>query len=166
MKVLRLLITDWHANRRNWRGRLITTLYRLASAVHGSHGLIRVLGLPYIAIYKFLTECVLGTELHWKSSIGPGLRIYHGYGLVVHSNAIIGANVILRHGTTIGEARTGESLVPVVGDDVDIGCCALLLGPISIGNGARIGAGSVVVKSVLPGQTVVGNPAEPIFSRS
>jgi len=114
---------------------------------------------PYIAFYKILTEVLLCTELHWKVTAGYGLRIYHGYGLVVHSSAKLGSNVILRHNVTIGEKNTDGDVAPAIGDDVDIGAGAILLGPIKVGNGAVVGAGSVVLIDVPDGGVAVGNPA-------
>lgn len=154
-----LLKCDFRANRRNPKGLTILIGYRLAHAALTLPRLVRPLGLLYVAFYKFLFEYVIGTEIHWRATLGPGAVIYHGYGLVVNSNARIGANVILRHNVTIGASLTGSGASPVIGDNVDIGAGAILVGSIHVGNGARIGAGAVVTKDVPDNATVVGNPA-------
>ena len=107
-------------------------------------------------------EWLLGIELHWNLRIGSGLRIYHGYALVLHPETVIGRDCILRHSTTTGlrETEPGESGgAPVLGDRVNVGPHCVILGPVSVGDGAIIGAGSVVVHDVPAGATVAGNPA-------
>lgn len=159
MSLFSFIAADWKANDKNWKGRLMSVLFRLASAGARHSGFLRLLWLPYIVFYKILTEVVMGYEVHWKATIGPGMKIYHGYGLVLHSATVIGANVTLRHGTTIGECRTGALDVPTIGDDVDIGCNAIIVGSIHIGSRAKIGAGAFVNKDVPEGGLAVGNPA-------
>lgn len=166
MKTLAFLIqADARANRRNPKGLFILACYRLAHAVLSMPRVLRPFGMIYVGFYKLLFEYVVGTELHWRTSVGPGAIIYHGYGLVVNSNAVIGARVVLRHNITIGAAQTGSERAPVVGDDVDIGAGAILVGAIRIGDGARIGAGAIVTRDVPPGATAVGNPARVIDAR-
>lgn len=116
-----------------------------------------------MALYKFVTEYVLGSEIHWRAEIGPGLRIYHGYGLVVHSNAKIGANCTLRQGVTLGSKDEDGIETPIIGNDVNIGASALIIGSLSIGDGAKIGAGAVIVSDVPAMASAVGNPAKVIY---
>ena len=99
-------------------------------------------------------------DLHYSTRIGKGLMIHHGFGLVVHRNAVIGNNVVLRNGVVIGVKDVGLSKAPVVGDGVVIGAHAVLLGDIHIGNHATIGAGSVVLSNVGEGEVWAGNPAK------
>lgn len=159
----RLIRSDIHANRRNWKGVFLLVLYRFAHAVVDAPAYLKPFGWFYIAFYKLLTELLIGTEIHWRCEIGEGARVYHGYGLVVHSDAKIGARVVLRHGATIGvKVTNGEALAPSIGDDVDIGAGAIILGGIRVGDGAVIGAGAVVTKDVPPRVVVAGNPARVI----
>ncbi|MEV7932679.1 hypothetical protein [Curtobacterium sp. NPDC089185] len=114
-----------------------------------------------MAAYRFITEFVLGIELRPKTRIGPGLTIFHGVGLVVNDRALIGSGVVLRNGVVIGHKSPTEH-APFVRDKVDVGTTALIIGAITLGREARIGAGAVVVRDVPPGDTVVGNPARSV----
>ncbi|WP_198289375.1 DapH/DapD/GlmU-related protein [Rhodococcus sp. AW25M09] len=105
-----------------------------------------------------MTEFILGLEIRPKTRIGGGLTIFHGYGLVVHDHCIIGDNVTLRNGVTIGQANPGGG-VPTIGDRVQIGANASIIGQISVGTNSVIGAGSVVVKNVPANCVAAGNPA-------
>ena len=118
-----------------------------------------------MALYVLYVEWGLGIELNLKSKIGPGLRLYHGTGLVVHEAAVLGTNCALRHCTTIG-MRSGPADCPIIGDNVDIGSNSVLLGAIKIGDNAVIGAGAVVLHDVPPGDVVAGNPARSIKKRT
>src|SRR4051794_14448391 len=112
-----------------------------------------------------VVETVTGISLPKSVALGPGCRIYHFGGIVIHDDARIGANCTLRHGVTIGDRRPGGP-VPVIEDDVEIGAYAQILGGIRIGRGARIGALAVVLEDVPAGAAAVGNPARIIARRS
>ncbi|WFS25215.1 serine O-acetyltransferase [Rhizobium rhododendri] len=105
-----------------------------------------------------LVETVTGVSIPKECVIGAGLRIWHFGGIFIHPNSIIGANCTLRQGVTIGN-RTNDGGAPVIGDDVEIGAYAQILGPVKIGSGAKIGAMSVVLTDLPSGCTAVGNPA-------
>ena len=112
-------------------------------------------------LYWFLfriVETLTGVSFTKSVEIGPGLRIHHFGNIFIHSNVKIGAHCTLRQGVTIG-IREEDGPVPVVGDNVDFGAYAQVLGGIRIGDGARIGAMSVVLQDVPPGHTAVGIPA-------
>jgi len=105
---------------------------------------------------RFLTQI----EIHPGAKIGKRFFIDHGAGVVIGETAEIGDNVLMYQGVVLG----GTSLEkkkrhPTIGNDVVIGAGAILLGPITIGDGAKIGAGSVVIHDVPPEKTVVGIPA-------
>jgi serine O-acetyltransferase len=108
-----------------------------------------------------VVETLTGISLPKAVPVGPGLRIHHFGGIVIHEGARIGANCTLRHGVTIGD-REPDGPVPVLEDDVEVGAYAQILGGIRIGRGARIGALSVVLADVPAGATAVGNPARVI----
>ena len=105
---------------------------------------------------------ITGIEIHPGATIGRRFFIDHGAGVVIGETTEIGDDVLLYQGVVLG----GVSLEkvkrhPTIGDRVVIGAGAILLGPITIGNDARVGAGSVVIKDVPPETTVVGIPAKP-----
>jgi serine O-acetyltransferase len=103
-----------------------------------------------------------GMDLPAEAAIGPGLTIVHGWGLVVSPDARIGANVTLFHGVTLGrrDRFDGDTRLvggaPGTGDEVWIGPNALVVGPLHIGDGARIGGGAIVTKDVPDRRLVVG----------
>lgn len=107
-------------------------------------------------VNRFFTQI----EIHPGAKIGKRFFIDHGAGVVIGETAEIGDNVLMYQGVVLG----GTSLEkkkrhPTIGNDVVIGAGAILLGPITVGDGAKIGAGSVVIHDVPPEKTVVGIPA-------
>jgi putative colanic acid biosynthesis acetyltransferase WcaB len=123
------------------------------------------LGYPIVICYKIFVEWILSVELQVKTNAGPGLVIYHGQGLVVSDQTKIGKNVTLRHNTTIGNKQNtsgGTTSSPIIGDNVDIGSNCVIIGDISIGANAVIGAGAVVVTDVPENAVMSGNPAKVI----
>ncbi len=132
-----------------------------ALAFHRVAHVLNALRLPFLPrllsqIARFLT----GIAIHPGARIGPGPFIDHGSGVVIGETAIVGANVLIYHGVTLGGVDSRPCRRhPLVGDGVVIGAGATVLGPLSIGHGARIGAGSVVLIDVPEGSTAVGVPA-------
>ena len=162
---MRYLIQDWTSNRGNLRARLALVLFRTSQVIRRAPHPFRRIAIPLLVIYRIVVEWVLCIELPWNTQVGPGLRLFHGMGLVLNGQTVMAHNVVLRHTTTIGVKETlpfGTQAAPIIGDDVDTGPHVIILGPITVGNGARMGAGSVVVKDVPAGATVVGNPARVI----
>ncbi len=129
-------------------------LYRLAHFLFA----VRIPVAPrFISqLSRFLT----GIEIHPGAVIGPGLFIDHGMGTVIGETAIVGSDVLLYHGVTLGgvDGRAGRRH-PIVGDGAVIGAGAQVLGAIEIGERARIGAQSVVLSDIPAGATAVGVPA-------
>ena len=106
---------------------------------------------------------VTGIEIHPAAQVGDGLFIDHGMGVVIGETAEIGENVTLYQGVTLGGTGfAAGKRHPTVQDNVTIGSGAKLLGPITIGHGAKIGANAVVIHDVPPNSTVVGNPGHPV----
>jgi serine acetyltransferase len=159
-----LLRADRAANRGNAKGLVVVSGYRIASAVRGT-GRPRLWAVPVLALYRLLVDWVLGVDLPPSVVAGPGLGVWHCTGLVVHSNVRMGSQVTLRHNTTLGAKDDAlDAPAPVLGDGVDVGAGAIVLGGVHVGDGAVIGAGAVVVDDVPAGATVVGNPAR-VLSR-
>ncbi|NQT72182.1 MAG: serine O-acetyltransferase [Chloroflexi bacterium] len=100
-----------------------------------------------------------GVEIHPGAKIGRRFFIDHGMGVVIGETSEIGDDCLLYQGVVLGGTTfEKKKRHPTLGNNVVIGSAAILLGPITIGEGGRIGANSVVVKSVPPGKTVVGVP--------
>ena len=114
--------------------------------------------MPIYWLSHRLVETMTGISLPKSVAIGPGLKIWHFGNIFIHPEVVIGTNCTLRQGVTIGNRRDG-GLVPRLGDDVELGAYAQILGDIEIGSGAKIGAMAVVLQSVPAGGVAVGNPA-------
>ncbi len=106
-----------------------------------------------------LSRLFTGIEIHPGAVIGRRFFIDHGMGVVIGETAVIGDDCTLYHGVTLGGTTWQKGKRhPTLGRDVVVGAGAKVLGPIEIGDGARIGSNAVVVKSVPPGATAVGVP--------
>ena len=107
-----------------------------------------------------------GIEIHPGARIGRRFFIDHGAGVVIGETSDIGDDVLIYQGVVLGGTTTEKKKRhPTVGNNVVIGAGAIALGPITIGDDARIGSGSVVIKSVPPGVTVVGVPGRSVEDR-
>jgi serine O-acetyltransferase len=140
-----------------WPGVHALLSHRVAHVLHDA-------GVPMVPrTLALVTRAVTGIEIHPAATVGEGLFIDHGNGVVIGETAEIGENVTLYQGVTLGGTgfATGKRH-PTVQDNVTIGSGAKLLGPITIGHGAKIGANTVVIHDVPPNSTVVGNPGHPV----
>jgi serine O-acetyltransferase len=140
-----------------WPGIQALLAHRVAHALHRA-------GVPLVPrAIAYAARMFTGIEIHHAATIGQGLFIDHGAGVVIGETALIGDCVTLYQGVTLGGTgfETGKRH-PTVQDNVTIGSGAKLLGPIEIGHGAKIGANSVVVGDVPPNATVVGVPGHPV----
>lgn len=152
------IFQDWDVNPDNPKGRFVLTFFRLCQVIRAWPGDLWLLGSPVLLLYVFFVEWILGIELGYKTKVGRRLRLFHGTGLVVHAGSVIGDDCTLRHGVTIGNRLAGGPL-PTIGNNVEIGCGAIILGGITIGDGARIGAGAIVVKDVPSGAVALSAAA-------
>lgn len=133
-------------------------LYRMAHALH-QRGLIL---LP--RVISQIARLVSGVEIHPGAKIGDGVFIDHGMGVVIGETAEVGNNVTLYQGVTLGgTGKEKGKRHPTVGNNVVIGTGAKILGPIVIGDYAKIGAGSVVLNNVPANTTVVGVPGRVVI---
>ena len=131
--------------------------HRVAHALHDT-------GVPLVPrLLANATRVATGVEIHPAARIGEGPFIDHGTGVVIGETAQIGDNVTLYQGVTLGGTgfQRGKRH-PTVGHDVVVGSGAKLLGPIYVGDRAKIGANSVVIHDVPADSTVVGNPGHPV----
>ncbi len=132
-------------------------MHRLAHSLYG-----RGLRLPARWVSQ-VSRSITGVEIHPGAQIGPGLFIDHGMGVVIGETTEIGEDVTIYQGVTLGGTgkETGKRH-PTVRDGVIIGSGASVLGSVEIGEGAKIGAGSIVIKDVPANSTVVGNPGRAV----
>lgn len=134
------------------------------------HRRLLFLGRMFSQISRFVT----GIEIHPAASIGDGLVIDHGMGVVIGETAEIGNNVTLYHDVTLGGISPAEDSIsqkdtkrhPTLADGVIVGSGGQILGPITVGRNARVGANAVVVRDVAQDTTVVGVPAKPVQVRT
>ena len=137
----------------SWPGVHALLAHRVAHALHEA-------GVPLVPrSIAYATRAVTGIEIHPAARVGAGLFIDHGVGVVIGETAEVGDDVTLYQGVTLGGTgfATGKRH-PTVEDNGTIGSGAKLLGPITVGHGAKVGANSVVITDVPPNSTVVGNP--------
>jgi serine O-acetyltransferase len=128
-------------------------LHRLSHTLH-THGL----RLP-ARLISHVGRALTGIEIHPGAEIGEGFFIDHGMGVVIGETAVIGENCHLYQGVTLGGTSTRRAKRhPSLGNDVVVGAGAKIIGAVNVGDGAKIGAGSVVVTNVPPNATVVGVP--------
>jgi serine O-acetyltransferase len=114
-------------------------------------------------LLSHLNRFFTGIEIHPGATIGRRFFIDHGMGVVIGETSEIGNDVLMYQGVVLGGTTLQkQKRHPSIGNNVVIGAGATLLGPITVGDGARIGAGSVVVESVPPGATVVGVPGRSV----
>jgi serine O-acetyltransferase len=141
----------------SWAGVQALLAHRAAHALQES-------GVPLLPrAIAYASRVVTGVEIHPSAQIGREFFIDHGAGVVIGETAAIGSRVTLYQGVTLGGTgfQRGKRH-PTLGDNVTVGSGAKLLGPIAVGDGAKVGANTVVVEDVPPGATVVGNPGHPV----
>ena len=125
-------------------------------------------GLRLIArILAYFARLLTGVEIHPGAQIGKRLFIDHGYGVVIGSTAVVGDDVSIYQGVTLGGVTQTEAgkRHPTIGDCVIIGAGAAVLGPVAVGSRARIGSNAVVVRDVPESATAVGVPARIILPK-
>jgi len=117
---------------------------------------------PFSLIYKMLYKCIqviTGIELPCEVTVGKNFRIDHFGGIVISGFASFGDDCVLRNGVTVGLRRIDDPVAPRIGNNVDIGAGAKILGDITVGDHVVIGANAVVLKNVPPNAVAVGIPA-------
>lgn len=126
---------------------------------------LHILGIPFIPrLISQFSRFLTGIEIHPGATIGQGVFIDHGMGVVIGETAIIGDYALIYQGVTLG--GTGKECGkrhPTLGENVVVGAGAKVLGNIQLGNNVRIGAGSVVLRDVPSDCTVVGIPGRIIY---
>jgi serine O-acetyltransferase len=131
--------------------------HRVSHALHQA-------GVPVVPrMLSNMSRTATGIEIHPAAQIGRDFFIDHGTGVVIGETAELGDRVTLYQGVTLGGTGFARGKRhPTIEDNVTIGSGAKLLGPITVGHGAKIGANSVVIHDVPANSTVVGNPGHPV----
>lgn len=135
--------------------------YRIGQTILVLPPPLSLLKKPVMWIWWFgfrLIEVITGVSIPPGAKVGPGIRIWHFGGVFINNKSVIGRRCTLRQGVTIGNRHEGGG-APHIGDDVDVGAYAQILGDVTVGAGAKIGAMSVVLTNVPDGATAVGVPA-------
>jgi serine O-acetyltransferase len=145
--VIKALLTD---------GTCAMVIYRLMQWSRRYH--LKPLEMILNKVNAVCNRCIIGRG----AEFGPGLVLIHALGVVINGRVQAGRNVLIEHQVTIGAERQQS---PVIGNDVFIGAGAKIIGPVTVGDGARIGANAVVVHDVPAYATVVGIPARVVRQR-
>jgi len=153
---------DFNAHGGDWgaQGFWVLVIYRFGRWRYGVRpALVRkFFSLIYKILFKFV-QIITGIELPCEVQLGRDFVIDHFGGIVISGYAKFGDNCRIRNGVVVGLRRVDEPCAPVIGNNVDIGSGAKLLGPISIGNNVVIGANAVVISDVPDDCIAVGVPA-------
>jgi serine O-acetyltransferase len=141
----------------SWAGVQALLVHRVSHAMYEA-------GVPLAPrALAFASRAVTGVEIHPAAAIGGDFFIDHGSGVVIGETAEIGDRVTLYQGVTLGGTGFARGKRhPTLEDDVTVGSGAKLLGPVTVGHGAKVGANTVVISDVPPRSTVVGNPGHPV----
>lgn len=138
---------------------------RLCQAASGSKGVGKLM-LPACKLLHRCAASMAGVDFPWQTKIGGGFALTHGWGMVMSHGAVIGRNVTLFHGVTLGRrdriSTDGERLTgyPILEDEVWVGPHAIITGGITIGRGSRVAGGAVVNDNIPPYSIVAGNPGK------
>jgi serine O-acetyltransferase len=160
---------DWRTYERDWarQGLWVMLVYRFGRWRYGISN--RVVRWPLSVLYKLLkvlSQILTGIDLPCEVRLGRRFLIEHFGGIVISGDAVFGDDCVVRNGVTVGLRHRGVRGAPVIGDRVDIGAGAKVLGPIRIGNDVAIGANAVVIQDVPDHCIAVGVPARVIQRRT
>ncbi len=154
------VLQDWGVNSGYADSQLVLAWFRAAQLARYRWG---VAGRLFCAVYRIFTSLFISVELPPELSVGTRLRIYHPHGIVLNPAVVMGADCILRHNVTVGNVvrRDGSQKgVASIGNGVDFGAGCVVVGPIHVGDQARIAALALVVVDVPERGVMIGNPAK------
>ena len=159
------IIFDRDPAARNWLEVLFCYPGLQALLFHRFAHWLYILGVPFIPrLISHLARFFTGIEIHPGATIGRGVFIDHGMGVVIGETAIVGDYALIYQGVTLGgTGKESGKRHPTVGENVVVGAGAKVLGNIQIGNNVRLGAGSVVLRDVPSDCTVVGIPGRIVY---
>ena len=154
---------DWRTYERDLarQGLWVMAVYRFGRWRYGIQN--RWLRLPFSILYKILkllSQILTGIDLPCEVTVGRRFKIEHFGDIIISGDSVFGDDVVIRNGVTVGLRRTNERGAPVIGNRVDIGAGAKILGAIRIGDDVAIGANAVVLQDVPPHSLAIGVPAQ------
>lgn len=121
---------------------------------------------PVAYLFHLFFQSSAGLELPWRTNVGAGFKIIHGFGVVINESVRIGRNVTILQGVTIGEKITGKSAgAPTLADGVTIGAGAIVIGNVVLGAYSTVGAGALVTKDV-PNHAIVANDSAKVIKEN
>lgn len=157
-----------HSHRRGLKGLCITLvfspgmltvlLHRMATTLYKGNRVSKLMGKLLWRFNTGRSGCFISLECH----IGPGFELPHPTGIVIGDGVRIGAGVSIYQSVTLGRRDASDADYPELGDGVILYAGAVILGPVKLGDRARVGANSVVTRNVIADATVVGAPAKMI----
>lgn len=141
--------------------RMLPNVRMIAVALFRTTQTLGTLSPVLAALVKQLNHVITGADIAWQASAGPGLQLQHPTGVVIGPHVVIGSNVVLAQGVTLGalDGANADRSSPTIGEGVLVGAGARILGPVAVGDYARVGANAVVLKNVPAGAVAVGVPA-------
>jgi len=158
-----LIAEDYRANGRDWTRPGFRALATYRFGVWRMSIRSKIFRAPFSLVYRCMfRRCrnVYGVELPYSAKVGRRVVIEHQHGIVIHGNSVIGDGCHIRQGVTLGNKSLDAPFdAPTLGNNVNVGAGAKILGKITIGDGASIGANAVVLKDVPAGALAVGVPA-------
>lgn len=143
------------------QGLWVMLVYRFGNWRYGIRS--RLIRLPFSIIYKALkivAEILTGIDLPCETKLGHRFRIDHFGGIIISGDAVFGDDCVIRNGVTVGLRHTGQRGAPVIGNRVDVGAGAKILGSIHVGDDVAVGANAVVITDVPDNSIAVGVPAK------
>lgn len=151
-----LLREDFEANGSGWfsPGFHALVVHRCARALEGAPRVARQLLTPIVKIAEVCVRGVYGIELG-SAQIGRRLAMPHAHGIVLNSYCVIGDDCMLRHNVTIGQGAHNRAGVPTIGDRVQFGPGAIVMGEVTVGDDVHIGPNAVVISDVPAGHRVL-----------
>lgn len=159
-EVVRRVRGDYRRHGSDWRNRSVWALavYRFGVwSMHQKSPLVRKLTSGIYSLANVWSEIVTGVTMDRNVKLGQDFLIIHAATIFIHCDSVLGDRCAVMHNVTLG-TNMGRD-VPVLGNDVFVGAGATILGKVRIGDGARIGANSLVINDVPPGAFAVGVPA-------
>ncbi|MBX7172159.1 MAG: serine O-acetyltransferase [Pyrinomonadaceae bacterium] len=157
-----LLREDWDTYERDIQrqGIWVMAVYRFGRWRYNiNNSLFRKFFSFVYRLLKIISQIMTGIDLPCEATVGRRFCIEHFGGIIISGDAVIGDDVTIRNGVTIGLRRKGTRGAPIIGNRVDIGAGAVILGNIRIGDDSAIGANAVVLEDVPPNSIAVGVPA-------